>query len=112
MSGYLNRIQLHEHDDYVSGGLPIGNMIDKVMGGKTNEDTEGSIKIQHLSIPLGLVLVPINSMLHLPKLEGCKTISKNTDSDVLDEGLFEKMWRTTTLIRGKRQYTRKKSMNI
>jgi hypothetical protein len=64
MNTYLQQIQICEKDSgdvdtckHTTGGFPI---LSTVSGGKSNGGgyIDGTAKIQHLSIPMGLVLLP------------------------------------------------------
>jgi hypothetical protein len=95
MNSYLQQIQMrggNNLEEYNVGGLPITSIDHNlysnthVQGG--NMIDEGITKIQHLSIPLGLVLIPPLCKMNCPK------IHKNTESDFLEERLFDNLWRT------------------
>jgi len=54
-------------------------------GGITNVPVEGISKIKHLYVPVGLVMFP-HTTLH------CQNIHKNTEADILEDTLFDKLF--------------------
>ena len=77
-----------EHKSIKVGGFPISayHDITKSGGGKnTPELIEGMAKIQHLYIPVGLVIFPHTT-------SQCQNIHKNTEADILDESMFNKLF--------------------
>jgi len=95
MGNYLQSIETDvkgnefgEHKPIMVGGVPISayHDITKSGGGKNTPTlVEGMAKIQHLYIPLGLVISPhIHSQ--------CQNIHKNTEADILDESMFHRLF--------------------
>lgn len=93
MHNYLQQIQIRGGNDgleeYNVGGIPITTTIDyftdsKQGGGTINESIQ---KISHLSVPLGLVLLPTYN-------NNCDRIHKNHESDFLEESMFDHLWKS------------------
>ena len=98
MGNYLQSIETDvkkneefgERESIMVGGFPISAYHDITKGGgvggnKPPTMVEGMAKIQHLYIPLGLVIFPRTT-------SHCQNIHKNTEADILDESMFHRLY--------------------
>jgi len=91
MDDYLQQIQIRsdEHvDQHKVGGVSIVSGL--VTKGGNPRMIEGSAKIQHLSVPLGLVLFPVSE-------DTCQHIHQNQEVNVLEDRLFDHMYFSTVV---------------
>jgi hypothetical protein len=115
MNNYLQQIQIrggnNDLEEYNVGGIPITsieyltNTSQSQGGGIINDSIS---KISHLSIPLGLVLIP-------QSYNNCNRIHKNPESEFLEESLFDNLWKSTvkqSTIDKKKMFHTRKSLKI
>lgn len=87
----FNEDNREQHLNKTIGGYPISAYDSFVVkgGGITSVPVEGISKIKHLYVPVGLVMFP-HTTLH------CQNIHKNTEADILEDTLFDKLFQTIT----------------
>ena len=101
MSEYLQQLNIRHADESQPsvGGINMSYSNNTIKGG-----FDGMSKIQHLSIPLGLVLFP-----NLVK-PICKHVHKNMEPEFVDDRLFEALF-AKTMLRTKHNISHKKRPN-
>jgi hypothetical protein len=121
MVNYLQTIETHvnandngleEHDatllnmrDKVTGGFPIsaydGTGASFTQGGG-HSLIDGIAQIKHLYVPVGLVMFPRATL-------QCQNIHKNTEADILENTMFDKLFQSVTKSVEKQQKTKTKN---